>query len=70
LLVALVVWILSCGVFKGTPERHLKRDGDIYALVPCQDGRRGPATATEEQREAFYQAPDTWFDMTTPKNLD
>jgi hypothetical protein len=33
-LVALVIWILSLGVFKGTPERHYKRDGDVYALVP------------------------------------
>ncbi|MBT8363549.1 MAG: pentapeptide repeat-containing protein [Deltaproteobacteria bacterium] len=33
-LIALVVWILSLGVFKGTPERHFKRYGDVYALVP------------------------------------
>ncbi|MGD1986016.1 MAG: pentapeptide repeat-containing protein [Desulfobacterales bacterium] len=33
-LVALVVWALSLGVFKGTPERHLQKYKDIHALVP------------------------------------
>jgi hypothetical protein len=33
-LVALVVWILSLGVFKGTPERHLQKYKDFSALVP------------------------------------
>jgi hypothetical protein len=33
-LVVLAVWSLSLGVFKGTPERHYKRDRDVYALVP------------------------------------
>ena len=33
-LVALVLWALSFGAFNGTPRRHLKRYGDIHALVP------------------------------------
>jgi energy-coupling factor transporter ATP-binding protein EcfA2 len=34
LLVALVVWLLSLGVFKGTPERYFTRHGDYYGFVP------------------------------------
>ena len=33
-LVALGVWLLSLGVFIGTPERHLQKYKDIHALVP------------------------------------
>ncbi len=33
-LVALLVWILSLGVFKGTPENNFKRSGEFSAMIP------------------------------------
>lgn len=33
-LAALVIWILSLAVFKGTPEQHFKKYRDFRALVP------------------------------------
>ena len=60
-LVALVVWILSLGVFKGTPERHLKRDGDVYALVPWLFHQVGYDVFFDFKEQHVSKLPDNFW---------
>jgi hypothetical protein len=60
-LVALVVWILSLGVFKGTPQRHLKRDGDIYALVPWLFHQVGYDVFFDFKEQHVSKLPDDFW---------
>jgi hypothetical protein len=64
-LVALVVWILSLGVFKGTPERHLKRDGDIYALVPWLFHQVGYDVFFDFKEQHVSKLPDNFWMKTS-----
>jgi hypothetical protein len=60
-LVALVVWILSLGVFKGTPERHLKRYGDIHALVPWLFHQIGYDVFFDFREQHVPKLPDEYW---------
>jgi hypothetical protein len=60
-LVALVVWILSLGVFKGTPKRHFERDGDVYALVPLLFHQVGFDVFFDFKEQAVSKLPDNYW---------
>ena len=60
-LVALVVWILSLGVFKGTPQRHFKRYGDVYALVPWLFHRIGYDVFFDFKEQHVSKLPDNYW---------
>jgi len=56
-----VVWILSLGVFKGTPERHLKRDGDVNALVPWLFHQIGYDVFFDFREQNVSKLPDNYW---------
>ncbi len=60
-LVILMVWILSLGVFKGTPERHLKRYGDIHALVPWLFHQIGYDVFFDFREQHVSKLPDEYW---------
>ena len=60
-LVALVVWILSLGVFNGTPKRHLKRYGDIHALVPWLFHQVGYDVFFNFKEQHVSKLPDNYW---------
>jgi len=60
-LVALAVWLLSLGVFKGTPERQFTRDGDVYALVPWLFHEMGYDVFFKFNEQAVSKLPDNYW---------
>jgi energy-coupling factor transporter ATP-binding protein EcfA2 len=60
-LVALVVWILSLGVFKGTPERDFLRNGDVYALVPWLFHQVGYDVFFDFREQNVSKLPDSFW---------
>ena len=60
-LVALAVWTLSLGVFKGTPERHLKKYGDVHALVPWLFHKIGYDVFFDFKEQQVSKLPDNYW---------
>ena len=60
-LVALVLWTLSFGTFNGTPERLLKRDGDIHALVPWLFHQIGYDVFFDFREQHVSKLPDEYW---------
>jgi len=60
-LVALLVWILSLGVFKGTPERDFLRNGDVYALVPWLFHQVGYDVFFDFREQNVSKLPDSFW---------
>ena len=68
-LVALVFWTLSFGAFKGTPQRHLKRDGDIHALVPWLFHKLGYDVFFDFREQHVSKLPDNFWLIESESDL-
>jgi hypothetical protein len=64
-LVALVVWSLSLGVFKGTPEREFTRHGDFRALVPWLFYEVGFDVFFDFREQIVSKLPDNYWSIAT-----
>jgi acetolactate synthase regulatory subunit len=62
-LVALVVWILSLGVFKGTPERHFQKYKDIHALVPWLFHQVGYDVFFDFREQYVTKLPENYWEI-------
>jgi hypothetical protein len=62
-LVALAVWILSLGVFKGTPERHLMMYKDVHALVPWLFHQFGYDVFFNFKEQKVSKLPDDYWSI-------
>ncbi len=61
--VVLVLLVLSFGVIKGTPERHLKRDGDFHALVPWLFHKLGYDVFFDFREQSVSKLPDDYWQI-------
>ncbi|MEN8803333.1 MAG: pentapeptide repeat-containing protein, partial [Thiogranum sp.] len=68
-LIAMVVFILSLGVFKGTPERDFLHKGDVYALVPWLFHQVGYDVFFDFREQNVSKLPDNfWSIESKPEN--
>jgi energy-coupling factor transporter ATP-binding protein EcfA2 len=68
-LIALVIFTLSLGVFKGTPERDFLRKGDVYALVPWLFHQVGYDVFFDFKEQNVSKLPDNfWSIESKPEN--
>ena len=59
--VALAVWILSLGVFKGTPQQHLNEYRDFRALVPWLFHQVGYDVFFDFREQIISKLPDDYW---------
>jgi acetolactate synthase regulatory subunit len=62
-LVAFIVWTLSLGVFKGTPERHFQRYKDIHALVPWLFHQIGYDVFFDFREQHVTKLPENYWEI-------
>ncbi|MBT8363334.1 MAG: pentapeptide repeat-containing protein [Deltaproteobacteria bacterium] len=68
-LIVLVVFTLSLGVFKGSPERDFLRKGDVYALVPWLFHQVGYDVFFDFKEQNVSKLPDNfWSIESKPEN--
>jgi hypothetical protein len=60
-LLALTLWILSLGVFIGTPKRHLERYGDLHGLVPWLFHQVGYTVFFNFDEEYVSKLPENYY---------
>ena len=64
-LLALTLWILSLGVFIGTPKRHLERYGDLHGLVPWLFHQVGYTVFFNFDEEYVSKLPKNYYLITS-----
>ena len=69
-LVALVVWLLSLGVFKGTPERHFTRYGDYYGFVPWLFHEVGYDVFFAFNEQDVTKLPDNYWEIDASERMN
>ncbi|MCB2173514.1 ATP-binding protein, partial [archaeon] len=66
LLTASALWALSFGAFNGTPERHLKRYGDMHALVPWLFHELGYDVFFDLREQRVSKLPEDYWLIASP----